>query len=875
VDRLLVVTVPPATDVPALAAKLARLPEVEYAEPVPLYRTCTSPTRPLAVPDDAAYAGGQQAYLAGLEVEAAWDVQKCETGTPRPIVCIVDGGTNWQHEDLGASLWTNPGETAGNGIDDDGNGYVDDLHGWNFRNGNGDPRGDPATAGNANHGTHTAGLAAAVTDNATGVASASWNPLLMAVNASGTNDGTIAYGYEGVVYAAENGADIASLSWGGTGGSLAMQDIVDFATSMGTLVVAAAGNNNAREPFYPAAYRNVIAVANVQNNDVRYGGPSGSNYGGWLDVAAPGTSLYSTFDMGSTNAYGSATGTSMACPVAAAVAALVKARHPTWGPLQVGEQLRVTCDDINAVNPSYVDLLGKGRVNARRAVSESSPGVRITSWTCADAGGDGQLNQGETILVSLVVHNYLAPAVGPTYTLSATSPWVTVTDGAQAGTTLLEGEEATLAGAFSFTVHPSAPPGTALDLRLDIAALGYTDFQFVPIVLEPLFETHDVNRLRVSLTGTGGIGWIGWPSGLGSEGLGFAFDGGPNLLFEGALLLGTGPDRLSDAARTGGEHTDFAPVGSVPPVKSTPGARAAQEITAAYTESINGTTPLGVRVDLASWASDVPPYDDFVVVGFEITNRAAVALDSLWAGLFFDWDIDEAHYTTNRTAWDAARRLGYAWDSSPGLPYVGVVALSGTEVGFSAIPNDGSGAPWGLNDGFTKAEKWDLLQRGTGTTSAGPADISNALASGPYLVPAGASATAFFALLAAPDLAGLQASADRARQWFADSLATEAADPLGTPRLAVIALGRPVPNPFNPAVRFDLVTHTARAIDAGLYDVHGRRVATLAAATFAPGRHGLYWDGRDATGRPAGSGVYLLRLRSGGVVLTRRAVLVR
>jgi subtilisin family serine protease len=170
-DRLLVVRLPPDADVPVLAAKLSRLPEVEYAQPVWVYETT-------AVPNDPAYSGGMQAYLANLQVQPAWDVQKAQNGSPRPVVCVVDGGTNWQHEDLIANMWSNPGEIAGNFLDDDGNGFIDDVHGWNFRDDNGNPRG---TDGNGNHGTHTGGLLAAVTDNGVGVACTSWNPLLLAV----------------------------------------------------------------------------------------------------------------------------------------------------------------------------------------------------------------------------------------------------------------------------------------------------------------------------------------------------------------------------------------------------------------------------------------------------------------------------------------------------------------------------------------------------------------------------------------------------------------------------------------------------------------------------------------------------------------------
>src|SRR5262249_53415073 len=236
------------------------------------------------------------------------------------------------------------------------------------------------------------------------------------------------------------------------------------------------------------------------------------------------------------------------------------------------------------------------------------------------------------------------------------------------------------------------------------------------------------------------------------DGIGFSFDGGPNVLFEGALMLGRNSTHVVDAARVSSEHTDFAP-GLHDLVQKTTGPQAAQEIHAAFTDSITtGSSPLNVRVALSSWASATAPHNDFVVVEYDVKNRTVAPIDSLWAALFCDWDIDANHVDTNRTAYDAARHLGYAWDTStPSLPYVGVMSLSGIPY-FSAILNNGPG-PVIPNDGFSKAEKWDILQAGTGVTSAGPGDISNAPSTGPYKVAAGGHAAIFFALLAAPNLA--------------------------------------------------------------------------------------------------------------------------
>jgi hypothetical protein len=350
-------------------------------------------------------------------------------------------------------------------------------------------------------------------------------------------------------------------------------------------------------------------------------------------------------------------------------------------------------------------------------------------------------------------------------------------------------------------------------------------------------------------------------------------------LFEGALMLGTSATALSDAARTTVEHTDFAPADNLPPVKTTPGPRADQEIRAPFTDTPNTTAPLGVRVDMHSLAYAVAPYEDFVYVGYEIHNTSAAAFADLWVGLFLDWDIDANAYDQNQAAWDATRRLGYAWNSTdPALPHVGVMALSGPQAGYSAIRNDGTGQPVNIYNGFSKSEKWTLLHGGTGITAAGPQDISNALAVGPFALAAGESLQVWFALLAGESLADLQGNADWAISLFGDSIQTSIDEPppeIGELLPRRLELGPPIPNPFHPGTRLALHVDRRRPVHVAVFDVRGRMVRTLLDAVHPAGSGHVGWDGRDAAGRPVPAGVYFVSLRSEREVYTRRLVLAR
>jgi subtilisin family serine protease len=224
-----------------VAADLARLPGVEYAEPQWLHSIDV-------IPNDPSYPS-QQAYLTRMRLPQAWDVTRGEQGPV--VVAIVDGGTSWQHVDLQGNVWTNPGEVPGNSIDDDGNGFVDDVHGWNFANGTGDPTGLAGMPINSMHGTHRRHR---LRDRRQRRRNRR-HELERHVHADQHQRRPIrrSPGASRIVYAVDNGAGIVNCSWGLWAAPSFELEVITYAWEHGTAVVAA-GNNTSTQPHYPSAY---------------------------------------------------------------------------------------------------------------------------------------------------------------------------------------------------------------------------------------------------------------------------------------------------------------------------------------------------------------------------------------------------------------------------------------------------------------------------------------------------------------------------------------------------------------------------------------------------------------------------------------------
>jgi hypothetical protein len=367
---LLLLSVPQGRELEKVE-ELKRNPLVEYAEPNYVVRIADpiaiephySPRAPDVTPDDPLYYG--QWNLPQIEAPAAWDIT---TGSGKVVIAFVDSGVDLVHPELKDKIWTNPDEMAGNGIDDDGNGKKDDVHGWDWVNWDNEPQDDYW------QGTFMSSIAAAVTNNGIGMAGVSWGAEIMPLKAF--DEGGYSRYYhaaDGITYAADKGAKIINLSWTLTGSEhlQTWQTAVNYAHSKGALVVAAAGDSYDDSYKYPAALDNVVSVAATDRDD---GHPDFSTYNDMVDVAAPGVYILGiSSPLG--YEYGRFSSTRAAAPHVSGLAALVWSVNPTLTAEQVEGIIESTAVDLG--DPGRDDKFGYGRIDASAAVMTTTHYLEI------------------------------------------------------------------------------------------------------------------------------------------------------------------------------------------------------------------------------------------------------------------------------------------------------------------------------------------------------------------------------------------------------------------------------------------------------------------------------------------------------------------
>ncbi|GAB3532032.1 hypothetical protein GCM10027443_15200 [Pontibacter brevis] len=746
--------------------------QVAYVEPLYVREPLSQPNDPAADSTKST-----QFYLKLLQAYDGWTVEKGDTNV---VVAILDTGFRLTHEELQSKVKHNYSDPI-DGVDNDGDGYIDNFSGWDFADKDNNVNDDTPWRG---HGTSVAAVSAGATNNGTGIASLGYNTKFLPLKVfSSVTNGPFG-GYEAIVYAANKGCKVINLSWGGEGQSQYEQDIINYAVlDKDVLIVASGGNTNKQVDIYPASYENVLSVGGTDASDVKY---RDHTYSYQIDLTAPSANIY-TATIASDRSYGGAWGTSFSSPIVAGGAALVRAKYPQLNARQVAERIRVSTDDIYrlAGNQPYLEKLGKGRFNLKKALKQQN----LKSVRCTSSGLSLTTQiayAGSKVALEAAFMNYLSPTTALQVSITSASPYVSVERG-----TVSLGSVATMATAstglrpFILNIAENAPTDHLVHLRLRFSDGDYEDFQYIALIINPSFVTLTANDLHVSLNNVGNIGYNGLNF---KQGVGVKYKGGPSLLFEGGLIVATDAGKVSDNLHNEKWLNDanFISSGAVRLRYDTP--LATQE--ARTLMEATGEKQAGVRVKQVASAWMESPDRDYIILEYQITNVTSSTIAKVHAGLFADWDI--GNYMQNAASWDDLLKLGYVYNTRSALPYAGVKLLTKDQPVYHAVDNlGGNDSTVTVDDGFSDAEKFKIISNGVSRMKAGGRsgnNVSHVVGATLTDLAPGETRIVAVAVLAADNLQKLKAHAAAAQLKYISIKS----GPMPTPMQQGICEGTPV-----------------------------------------------------------------------------------
>ncbi|HYF04013.1 MAG TPA: S8 family serine peptidase [Patescibacteria group bacterium] len=596
--------------------------EVELAEPYYVERMLGVPNDPLK---------SQQAYLNTIRAHEAWNIFEGDTSV---VIAIADNGVLQTHEDLKNSIARNWGEIPNNGVDDDGNGYVDDFEGYTFEPNV--PKGStqPGTSSNANHGTNVAGIAGATWNNGLGISGVGGKcrifPLKVSPNG---NDGSIVYGYEAIMYAARNNFKVINCSWGSANSySFVNQTVVDYAVSRGVAIVAAAGNDANSAIFYPAGYLGVLGVGETDQFD---GISNVSNFGAHVDIMAPGDAAYTTNRFDDYGEFTGGGGTSAATPMVSGMVALIRAKHPQLSALQALEFARRSVDPVGAQNPFNTQLI-PGRMNLLKAMSGdplASPAIRplrFETFTTSMKAAS-RFSVGDTAIVKIFARNELGAGKNVRFTLSAIDE-----TGSSVEVLVPESDIADITPSSEFIIENFAiairqPNRRIIFLRVDMVdANGYEDYFLLPFIPTSEVTTYKNNIASYSVSDRGRIGYNTFESEA-KEGVGFVYSNFGSILYKGGLIVAQSPQKVVSAV----ENQDFLNEFSVVKPFASPDVN-----TGIINDDNAGTKKIGMEI--TQYFTILRDSNGVAYAKISLKNTSSAILNDIAAGYYFDWDVSSS-----------------------------------------------------------------------------------------------------------------------------------------------------------------------------------------------------------------------------------------
>ena len=789
-----------------LISEMSEMNGVNWVEIAPLRYTSGLPVperdRADAPPNDPYYH--LQWYLHRINAVAGSDISR---GDPDVTIAVIDVGVDIDHPELITKRWINKIEYDGqSGVDDDNNGFVDDIYGWDFQDDDNDPRPENSDV----HGTHVAGIAAAATDNGYGISGAAWECSIMPVRAGFGQ--FITTGFEAIIYAVVTGADVINLSWGSTGAPSNVERIAtEFARENNSLIVAAAGNNVVGE-YYPGAYDEVLSVAAVGEGDHV---AAFSNYGEWVDISAPGDRILSTTPSG----FALLSGTSMAAPLVAGTAALVKSVHHEWTPEQIALQLQLTADDIDHINPFYAGNIGSGRLNMFSALSDEISYLDIVDVTIDDSESidhNGIIEPGESFIIDISIMNMLARAANPSGVLRSSDPYIRFAENRVNYGNIEPGEVSSGTGTFRATVNENTQRDRVINCYLELTGIDFQTREIpFKLVVQPPHADHDIGNVRMTLTNFGALGYWDYRASMeATKGQGFRYPAnGLSGLFHGSLMIGAPPGYVSDCAFGDEEASRYDFVSLTESFYTFSTIQGRQQTYAEFTDD-NSENPLDLLITQKSYAYATPPDDDFVILNYYILSNDT-GYDSLYVGLFLDWDVIQAGY--NSCYWDETDQFGWMEHELPQSPLFGA-ALIGQDADFNvALANDGiffSDKVW------TDATKLDRMQLGfLRAQGEETRDWSQLIGVGPLDLPADDYVEVTFVLAGGDDVEDFRSNIAAAREKWLSRIAGQPVI-IQPDKFEIVSA---YPSPFNGAAFIKCKIDRPGELTWSLFDLTGRK----------------------------------------------------
>lgn len=649
-----------------LIKQLTTSPNVIYAERKPTVELLEVTNDPLL---------SSQYYLDKINIFDAWDIT---SGDSSIVIAIVDTGTDFTHDDLTGKVAINRNDPI-NGIDDDLDGFIDNYYGWDLSENNNNPQADLN-----GHGVMVTGIAAAATNNAIGIAGAGYSTRYLPVKTM-NNEGQLNTAWEGIVYAADHGADIIVCSWGGVIPTQFGKDIVDYATyDKDVLIVAAAGNSGHTDIYYPAMYPEVLSVAATNINDQKW---AGSTYGYTIDICAPGESIYTT-KLG--NEYLSGNGTSFAAPSAAAVAALIKHQRPFLTACQIKHQIINTTYLLDTIpqNVIYAGKLGSGRLNAFAALADTM----ISGPQLANMEVHGIAQPSNIVFITGDIVNHLKSAAMQA-TISSLSAYATVLEpNLEIG--ILQTNEifAIEENALKIKLHANIPHDEKVTLRFAINDGQKLRYRYFSFIANQSWVDITENNLNITVPANGRIGFNALSP---IQGNGIWLNGLRNMILDAGIIHGNSTTQtLSTFYNTAPFHIIR---GNEP--KPHPNWTYVSEAEMTDTNKYNA---LNINTIQQVKIIENSSLQNTVFMHWKYINNSKNDYENFHMGIFFDWDLNNSQ--KNNIYFDSENKISICKSTDNSI-FIGVKVFD-RPFHHYAFELDENTEGINITDGFTTEERW-------------------------------------------------------------------------------------------------------------------------------------------------------------------------